>query len=135
MEYGVGIHGEPGIKREKIASADELALRMTTDLLKDLGIDGDGTYRNCILVNGFGGTPLQELYLFNNAVISGVASAEILRIYRTFVGNYMTSIDMAGISLTVMKLDDELKTLLSRECKTPAFKVEGPIESVEYVDI
>ncbi|MBA9027451.1 MULTISPECIES: dihydroxyacetone kinase subunit DhaK [Bacillaceae] len=134
MEYGVGIHGEPGIKREKVATADELALRMTTDLLKDLELDDDVPSEIAILVNGFGGTPLQELYLFNNSVTRELNSRNI-RIYRTFVGNYMTSIDMAGISLTVMKLDDELKTLLSRECNTPAFRVDGPIESVEYVEI
>ncbi|WP_191567261.1 dihydroxyacetone kinase subunit DhaK [Metabacillus idriensis] len=134
MEYGVGIHGEPGIKREKVATADELALRMSTDLLKDLGLDGDAPAEIALLINGFGGTPLQELYLFNHAVTRELNSKNI-RIYRTFVGNYMTSIDMAGISLTVMKLDDELKTLLSRECNTPAFRVDGPIESVEYVDI
>ncbi|CAI8771138.1 triose/dihydroxyacetone kinase / FAD-AMP lyase (cyclizing) [Bacillus sp. IT-79MI2] len=132
MEYGVGIHGEPGRKREKIATADELALRMTNDLVKDLELDEDAEI--AVLVNGFGGTPLQELYLFNNAVTRELSKRNI-RINRTFVGNYMTSIDMAGISLTVMKLDDELKTLLSKECNTPAFKVDGPIESVEYVDI
>ncbi|PEA84507.1 dihydroxyacetone kinase [Bacillus pseudomycoides] len=132
MEYGVGIHGEPGRKREKIATADELALRMTNDLVKDLGLDEDAEI--AVLVNGFGGTPLQELYLFNNAVTRELSKRNI-QINRTFVGNYMTSIDMAGISLTVMKLDDELKTLLSKECNTPAFKVDGPIESVEYVDI
>ncbi|MGG3519792.1 dihydroxyacetone kinase subunit DhaK [Bacillus pseudomycoides] len=132
MEYGVGIHGEPGRKREKIMAADELALRMTNDLVKDLGLDEDAEIT--VLVNGFGGTPLQELYLFNNAVTRELSKKNI-RINRAFVGNYMTSIDMAGISLTVMKLDDELKTLLSKECNTPAFKVDGPIESVEYVDI
>ncbi|KPU51877.1 dihydroxyacetone kinase subunit DhaK [Bacillus wiedmannii] len=132
MEYGVGIHGEPGIKREKMLSADELANRMTNDLMKDLGVkDGEEI---ALLVNGFGGTPLQELYLFNNAVTRELAARNI-KINRVFVGNYMTSIDMAGMSLTVMKLDDELKTLLSKECNTPAFKVDGPVESVEYVNI
>ncbi|WP_242280405.1 dihydroxyacetone kinase subunit DhaK [Bacillus cereus group sp. BfR-BA-01428] len=132
MEYGVGIHGEPGIKREKMLSADELANRMTNDLIKDLGVkDGEEI---ALLVNGFGGTPLQELYLFNNAVTRELAARNI-KINRVFVGNYMTSIDMAGMSLTVMKLDDELKTLLSKECNTPAFKVDGPVESVEYVDV
>ncbi|MED1299133.1 hypothetical protein BK704_17605 [[Bacillus thuringiensis] serovar konkukian] len=131
MEYGVGIHGEPGIKREKMLSADELANRMTNDLMKDLGVkDGEEI---ALLVNGFGGTPLQELYLFNNAVTRELAARNI-KINRVFVGNYMTSIDMAGMSLTVMKLDDELKTLLSKECNTPAFKVDGPVESVEYVN-
>ncbi|MFF2174873.1 dihydroxyacetone kinase subunit DhaK [Lysinibacillus sp. NPDC058147] len=132
MEYGVGIHGEPGRKREKMMTADELAFRMTNDLMKDLELDEDAEI--AVLVNGFGGTPLQELYLFNNAVTRELSKSNI-RINRTFVGNYMTSIDMAGISLTVMKLDNELKTLLSKECNTPAFKVEGPVDSVEYVDI
>ncbi|WP_242274060.1 dihydroxyacetone kinase subunit DhaK [Bacillus cereus group sp. BfR-BA-01310] len=132
MEYGVGIHGEPGIKREKMMSADELANRMTNDLIKDLGVkDGEEI---ALLVNGFGGTPLQELYLFNNAVTRELAARNI-KINRVFVGNYMTSIDMAGMSLTVMKLDDELKALLSKECNTPAFKVDGPVESVEYVNV
>ncbi|WP_228483216.1 dihydroxyacetone kinase subunit DhaK, partial [Pseudomonas aeruginosa] len=62
-------------------------------------------------------------------------AARNITINRVFVGNYMTSIDMAGMSLTVMKLDDELKTLLSKECNTPAFKVDGPVESVEYVNV
>ncbi|PGB16817.1 dihydroxyacetone kinase subunit DhaK [Bacillus toyonensis] len=132
MEYGVGIHGEPGIKREKTMSADELAKRMTNDLIIDLGVkDGEEI---ALLVNGFGGTPLQELYLFNNAVTRELAARNI-KINRVFVGNYMTSIDMAGMSLTVMKLDGELKTLLSKECNTPAFKVDGPVESVEYVNV
>ena len=113
-------------------SADELANRMTNDLVKDLGVkDGEEI---AILVNGFGGTPLQELYLFNNAVTRELAARNI-KINRVFVGNYMTSIDMAGMSLTVMKLDEELKTLLSKECNTPAFKVDGPVESVEYVNV
>ena len=113
-------------------SADELANRMTNDLVKDLGVkDGEEI---ALLVNGFGGTPLQELYLFNNAVTRELGARNI-KINRVFVGNYMTNIDMAGMSLTVMKLDDELKTLLSKECNTPAFKVDGPVESVEYVNV
>ena len=131
IEYGVGIHGEPGIKREKMTSADELAERMTNDLLRDLGIDGD-TDELAILVNGFGATPLQELYLLNHSVIRELHKRNI-QVYRTFVGNYMTSIDMAGASLTFMKLDDELKSLLSSECSAPAFKVDGPVEPVLYV--
>ena len=131
IEYGVGIHGEPGIKREKMTSADELAERMTNDLLRDLGIDGD-TDELAILVNGFGATPLQELYLLNHSVIRELHKRNI-QVYRTFVGNYMTSIDMAGASLTFMKLDDELKSLLSSECSAPAFKVDGPVKPVLYV--
>ncbi|MED3726745.1 dihydroxyacetone kinase subunit DhaK [Priestia filamentosa] len=131
MEYGVGIHGEPGIKREKITSADELAERMVRDLLKDLNVEGEEI---AVLVNGFGGTPLQELYLFNNAVAREFSNRNI-KVNRTFVGNYMTSIDMAGVSLSIMKLDDELKTLLSNKSDAPAFKVDGPVQQVEYASV
>nr|WP_232242950.1 dihydroxyacetone kinase subunit DhaK [Paenibacillus sp. GSMTC-2017] len=133
IEYGVGIHGEPGIRREKMISADELANRMTNDLLKDLEIDSEDQTEIVILVNGFGATPLQELYLYHNSVMREMHQRKI-QVHRSFVGNYMTSIDMAGISLTVMQLDEELKTLLSHECVTPAFRVDGPVESVSYVE-
>src|SRR3989304_3201917 len=131
IEYGIGIHGEPGIRREDISTADELSNRMVAVLLKDLGI-GNGTSQEvALLVNGFGGTPLQELYLLNNAIVREVAEKGI-KINRVFVGNYMTCLDMAGASVSIMKLDDELKGLLSWECDAPAFKVSGPVESVEY---
>ncbi len=133
MEYGVGIHGEPGIKREKVASADEIAKRMVESLLKDLKITKDEQQEVALLINGFGGTPLQELYLFNNSV-SRELSEKNVKVCRTFVGNYMTSIDMAGASVSIMKLDEELKTLLSKESDTPAFKVSGPVEYVAYTD-
>ncbi|MEW4220004.1 dihydroxyacetone kinase subunit DhaK [Rossellomorea marisflavi] len=132
IEYGVGIHGEPGTRREKVASADELAERMVNDLLKDMKLEGDST-ELAVMVNGFGATPLQELYLFNNAV-TRILSEKKISINRAFVGNYMTSIDMAGVSLTFMKLDDELRTLLSSESLAPAFRVDGPVPGVEYVD-
>ncbi|MBW3112533.1 dihydroxyacetone kinase subunit DhaK [Bacillus sp. MCCB 382] len=132
IEYGVGIHGEPGTRREKMASADELAERMVNDLLKDLKMEDSSEV--AILVNGFGGTPLQELYLFNNAVTRILAEKKI-SINRAFVGNFMTSIDMAGVSLTVMKLEEELKTLLSKESTAPAFRVDGPVPGVEYIDL
>lgn len=134
IEYGVGIHGEPGTRRKKMASADELAERMVNDLLKDLKMEEGDSSEVAILVNGFGGTPLQELYLFNNSV-TRILSGKKVSINRAFVGNYMTSIDMAGVSLTVMKLDDELKTLLSRESTAPSFRVDGPVPGVEYIDL
>ncbi|MEI2665687.1 dihydroxyacetone kinase subunit DhaK [Rossellomorea sp. LJF3] len=134
IEYGVGIHGEPGTRREKIASADELAERMVNDLLKDLKMEEGDSSEIAVLVNGFGGTPLQELYLFNHSVTRILADKKI-SINRAFVGNYMTSIDMAGVSLTVMKLDEELKTLLSSESTAPAFRVDGPVPGVEYIDL
>jgi dihydroxyacetone kinase len=134
MEYGVGIHGEPGIRREDVTTADELSNRMVTALLKDLGIGNYTKEEIALLVNGFGGTPLQELYLLNNAVIHELAGKSI-KINRVFVGNYMTSIDMAGASVSIMKLDDELKELLASKCDAPAFKVSGSVESVEYTSI
>ncbi|WP_338626639.1 dihydroxyacetone kinase subunit DhaK [Clostridium baratii] len=134
MEYGVGIHGEPGIRREKVISADELAERMVKQLLKDLGISEGSNDEIALLINGFGATPMQELYLFNNSVTRELAKRNI-KIYKTFVGNYMTSIDMAGASISIMKLDDQLKKLLTMPCDTPAFKVSKYIESIAYTDV
>ena len=132
MEYGVGIHGEPGIRREKVISAGALAKRMTADVLNDLQLTEDSEAELVVLINGFGGTPLQELYAFNNEVAKELSSRK-LQVNRSFVGNFMTSIDMAGISLSILKLDDELKTLISRESDAPAFKVSGPVEHVGYL--
>ena len=125
MEYGVGIHGEPGIRREKIQSADELATRMVRDLLKDLG----DVKEVAVLVNGFGATPLQELYVLNHQVIRELTGQGV-EVHRTFVGNYMTSIDMAGASLSILALDTQLKDLLNATSTAPAFKVDGPAEAI-----
>ncbi len=120
IEFGVGIHGEPGIAREKIATAEELAVRMVDLVTKDLPIvSGDEV---ALLVNGLGGTPLQELYLLNNSVASALENKNI-KIYKTFVGNYMTAIDMAGASISLLKLDDELKSYLDASADTPALKI------------
>lgn len=120
MEFGVGIHGEPGIVREKIVSADELAGKLLEKILVDLPCDqGDEV---AIMVNGFGATPLQELFVLNNSVTDLLASKKI-SLHRTFVGNYMTSIDMAGASLTLLKLDAELKNLLDAPADTSALHV------------
>ncbi|CAM4163848.1 dihydroxyacetone kinase subunit DhaK [Saccharibacillus endophyticus] len=132
IEYGVGIHGEPGIRREKMVTADELASHTVSDLIRDMKLEGGEEI--ALLINGFGATPLQELYLFNHAVTRELTEKNV-KINRTFVGNYMTSIDMAGISVTFMKLDDELKTLLSSESDTPAFKVSGPVVQPAYEEL
>lgn len=133
MEFGVGIHGEPGIRREKIISADELAERTVTSLLKEVGIE-DGKGEVAVLINGFGSTPLQELYLLNHSVIRELSHRKVT-IARTFVGNYMTAIDMAGASISIMKLDENLKSLLSEECDTPALKIKGEVPAVTYNEI
>lgn len=134
MEYGVGIHGEPGIRREELVSADELANRMVSALLESLKIDQDDEQEVAVLINGFGGTPLQELYLLNNSVMRELASRN-KKVYKVFVGNYMTSIDMAGASVSIMALDDSLKQLLGAACETPALVVQEPFEQVNYTEV
>jgi dihydroxyacetone kinase len=132
MEYGVGIHGEPGIRREKIVSADELADRTVNALFKELDIkDGNEV---TLLINSFGSTPLMELYVLNRAVRKVINEKDV-KVYRSFVGNYMTSIDMLGASVTVMKMNDSLKKLLDMESDAPAFKVSGAVEETSYEDV
>ena len=133
MEYGVGIHGEPGIRREPTATAAELASRMVDALSQELALTG--SERVALLVNGFGGTPLMELYLLNHQV-TGELRKKGVTIARTFVGNYMTSIDMAGASVSILKLDGELEDLLNAPSSAPAFQVSGPVDVVaEMPDI
>ncbi|MEI8201340.1 MAG: dihydroxyacetone kinase subunit DhaK [Eubacteriales bacterium] len=132
MEYGVGIHGEPGIQREKVTSADDLAVRMVEALAADLKLEGKSEV--ALLVNGFGGTPLQELYLMNNAVARQLSQRQIT-VCRTLVGNYMTSLDMLGASVTILKVDGQLKELLSAECDTPRLRIHGASEAVAYIDL
>lgn len=122
MEFGVGIHGEPGRVTEKLISADELAKRIVKDLLEDLNAKkGDEV---AVIINGFGATPLSELYLLNNSVYNEL-EAHGIQIHKELVGNYMTSLDMAGASITVMKLDDELKALIDYPVSTPALTWGG----------
>ncbi|MCI8809850.1 MAG: dihydroxyacetone kinase subunit DhaK [Oscillibacter sp.] len=132
MEYGVGIHGEPGIRREAVATANELASRMVESLSQELELKGQE--RIAVLVNGFGATPLMELYLFNHAVTKELAKKGVT-IARVFVGNYMTSIDMAGASLSILKLDEELEGYLNASSDAPAFKVSGPVAAAETVNV
>lgn len=132
MEYGVGIHGEPGIRREPVVFADELACRMTTALVENLQVGDRTGHEVAVLINGFGATPLHELYVLNNAVMRELAQWGIT-VCKSIVGNYMTSIDMAGASLTFMKLDDELKRWLAEPCDTPALKLQG-LEPVVYLE-
>lgn len=134
MEYGVGIHGEPGIRREPVITADELASRMVAALLEHLSSGNAAPEEVTVLVNGFGATPLQELYLLNNSVIRELDTRGI-KVYNVLVGNFMTSIDMAGASLSILKLDDQLKELLADGCVTPALCLQGPFEPVSYSEV
>lgn len=133
MEFGVGIHGEPGISREKVISADEIAHRIVTSLLAELKNEEE-QIEVAILINGFGGTPLQELYLLNHAVIRELSIRNVA-VSRTLVGNYMTAIDMAGASVSILRLDEELKSLLSHSCDTPALKITDEVPPVIYHEV
>ena len=108
IEVGVGIHGEPGRRREKLTSADALADEMVAAILADFGAAAQGEI--LLLVNGFGATPAMELYLMYHAARRGL-QAHGLTVARSLVGNYVTSLDMAGCSITVTLLDAELAAL------------------------
>ncbi len=119
MEMGVGIHGEPGRRRMKLASADSIAAEMLESILADLGAKrGEPVL---LLVNGLGGTPLMELYLLHDAA-ARILEGRGLTIARTLVGNYCTSLEMAGCSLTVTRMDDELLRLWDAPVHTPALR-------------
>lgn len=120
VEIGMGIHGEPGTHREEIKTADEITAHLVTKILEDMPIE-KGT-EVAVMVNGLAGTPLMELYIVNKKV-SQMLNEKGIKVYKTFVGEFMTSLEMAGCSVTILKLDDELKTLLDEKADTPALKV------------
>ena len=118
MEIGMGIHGEPGMKREKMQSADEITERMTNAILEDLKYQaGD---KLAVMVNSLGATPPEELYVMYRKVHQMLADKDIT-VHRAYVGEYATSMEMAGASLTFFRLDDELTELLDHPAHTPFF--------------
>ena len=119
MEMGVGIHGEPGRRREKLKSANAIADEMLAAILDDLG--GEAKGECLLLVNGFGGTPLMELYLMHHAA-RAILEKRGLAIARSLTGNYVTSLEMAGCSLTVAMLDGETLKLWDAPVRTPALR-------------
>ena len=119
MEMGVGIHGEPGRRRVKLAAADAIASEMTTAIAEDLAAPAGS--EALLLINGFGGTPTIELYLMYNAA-RRMLEQRGLRIVRSLVGSYVTSLDMAGCSLTVSLLDAETTALWDAPVRTAALK-------------
>ncbi|MBS6519997.1 MAG: dihydroxyacetone kinase subunit DhaK [Clostridiales bacterium] len=118
MEVGIGIHGEPGTHREPLKKADEIVDMLLEKILADIDYSDSEV---AVLINGAGGTPLMELFIVNNHV-SDVLAAKGIKVYKTFVGNYMTSIEMDGFSISLLRLDDEMKKLLDAKADTPAFK-------------
>ncbi|OPY76100.1 MAG: PTS-dependent dihydroxyacetone kinase, dihydroxyacetone-binding subunit DhaK [Syntrophorhabdus sp. PtaU1.Bin058] len=119
MEIGIGIHGEPGRIRMKLAPADKIAEMLMTSIISDLPYkNGDEVL---LFVNGMGGTPLMELYVvYNKAHEIAVKSG--LKVTRNLIGSYITSLEMAGCSITLLKLDDELTRLWDAPVKTAALR-------------
>jgi phosphoenolpyruvate---glycerone phosphotransferase subunit DhaK len=119
MEIGIGIHGEPGRTRMKLATADEVTEMLATPILDDLPfVSGD---KVLAFVNGLGGTPLVELYIVYNKLAQMCATRGVT-ITRSLVGNYITSLEMAGCSITLLKLDDELTKYWDAPVNTPALR-------------
>jgi phosphoenolpyruvate---glycerone phosphotransferase subunit DhaK len=110
MEMGVGIHGEPGRRREKLASADQIVDELVEAVASDLPFGrGDNV---ALMINGLGGTPISELYILYRRAHNQLAARGI-NVGRNYVGEYCTSLDMAGASITLVKLDDEITSLLA----------------------
>lgn len=118
IEVGIGIHGEPGRARARLGSAAEMAQLLVDPILDDVEFSGDGVLA---FVNGMGGTPLIELYLMYNEVSRLLAKAGI-GVTRSLVGSYITSLDMAGCSVTLLKLDEEMLRLWDAPVRTPALR-------------
>lgn len=116
MEVGVGLHGEPGRERTKLKSADDIVSYITTQCLEDLPFrPGDEV---AVMVNGLGGTPLMELYIAYNKVAAMMEEAGI-KVVKSYVNEYCTSIDMAGCSVSLLKMDEEMKELLAYPVDIP----------------
>lgn len=118
MEVGIGIHGEPGTHREPLKTADEIVDMLMAQILGDLDFAGSEV---AVMINSAGATPLMELFIINNHV-ADILAGKGVKVYKTFVGEYMTSIEMAGFSISLLKLDDQLKGLLDAKADTPGFK-------------
>jgi len=119
MEIGIGIHGEPGRRRVKLASADDITEMLTTPVVEDLGLkSGEHVLA---FVNGMGGTPLIELYIVFNA-LHRILEGQNIKIARSLVGSYITSLDMAGCSITLVRLDNEMTHYWDAPVHTPALR-------------
>ncbi|MDQ4213494.1 dihydroxyacetone kinase family protein [Microbacterium capsulatum] len=122
MEIGVGIHGEPGRRTGPIAPADAVADELVQTIVADLGIERGA--RVAVLVNGLGATPLEELYLLSRRTRQLLDEREV-RIHRAYVGEFATSLEMAGASISILALDDELAALLDAPADSPFFAQGG----------
>ena len=120
MEVGIGHHGEPGVEVSELKTADEMAKTMVDIVVPDMPfVEGDEL---AVIISGLGATPVMELYILYNK-IEELLSEKGIKVYKAFVGNYFTSLEMMGATFTAMKLDDELKELLDTPCETMGLTV------------
>ena len=119
MEIGIGIHGEPGVKKAKLEPADAIVDQLMDKILADIDFAGSEV---AVMINSCGATPLMELFIVNNRVADILAEKGI-KVYKTFCGEFMTSLEMEGFSITLLRLDDQMKELLDAEADTPALTV------------
>ena len=119
MEIGMGIHGEPGIRRGPLKSVDGIVEEMMGPVLSDLPYKGGDEV--AVLINGLGATPKEELYLISRKV-SLILKEKKIAVFHVYVGEFATSLEMAGASISLLRLDDELKKLLARPARTPFFE-------------
>ena len=119
ISLGMGIHGEPGISIEKIKPSDEIVNEMMEAILKDHEINKND--EASILINGLGATPKEELYIVSRG-IHQILEKNKINVYNTYVGEFATSMEMAGFSISILKLDEELKEYLAKPANTPFFK-------------
>jgi dihydroxyacetone kinase len=120
MELGMGLHGEPGVRRGKLETADQIADTILETITADMALaSGDSV---SVMVNGLGATPPEELYILYRR-IHGNLESQGVSVHKAFVGEYATSLEMAGASITVFKLDAELQTLLDHPAHTTMFRV------------
>ncbi len=117
MEIGMGIHGEQGTARVKLQTADEIITALADGILNDIDLSGSEV---SIMLNSLGATPLEELYIMYRHLLEVFKKANV-KVYRPYIGRFATSMEMGGASLTVMKLDDELKRLLDAPASSPFF--------------
>ncbi|WP_114351919.1 dihydroxyacetone kinase subunit DhaK [Saliterribacillus persicus] len=118
MEIGIGIHGEPGINRTKIQSSKEVASILVNKILADFNYENSEV---AVLINGLGATPEMELYILNKEV-QRILTEKNVAIYKTWVGEYMTSLEMSGVSVTLLKLDNQMKELFAQKVNTLTFQ-------------
>jgi phosphoenolpyruvate---glycerone phosphotransferase subunit DhaK len=119
MEIGIGIHGEPGRRRAKLAPAGVITEMLATPIIEDLGLESG--QQVLAFVNGMGGTPLSELYIVYNA-LNKILRGKNIPIVRSLVGSYITSLEMAGCSITLVRMDDELLNYWDAPVHTPALR-------------